>query len=295
MKIIEDKTDEKISKLLAARETLYNIPAIFHVVIGARNLGAQHPQHLEVYKMSVARLKVEREWLKILRKLIALGAAVSDRDIAGFTPLHHCVQHRGNEVTLSMAEILIEAGADVNVQCRLGDTPLLDCTRVQKFDFMKLLLSHGANPYTPDYDGCSPWSLTSRFPKVQRMFGEANKKRFRQMREKMKEKAGGSLRCCSLCQLAGAENMKCTGCYFVYYCSQHCQRQDWSSHRTQCKEIRGEFKDCIVDLQSYSGRSFLSNKFYVRRTGDLPQKSHFVLKVQIPLGNFGKSSVDKVS
>ena len=295
MKILQGKNDAEISQLLSARETLYNIPAIFHVIIGARNLAAVNPQNPDLYRLTAARLKVEREWLKILQKLISLGAAVSDRDFAGFTPLHHCVQRCGNEVTLSMAEILIEAGADVDAQCRLGDTPLLDCTRAQKFDFMKLLLSHGASPYTPDNDGCSPWSLTSQFPKVQRMFGEANKKRFRKMREKLKEEAGGSLRRCSLCQLSGAENKKCTGCYFVYYCSQHCQRQAWASHKEECKKIRAEFKDCTVDLQSYSGRSNLSSKFYVRRTGDLPQKSHFVVKVQVPLGMLGKSSVDKVS
>ena len=126
------------------------------------------------------------------------------------------------------------------------------------------------------------------------MFGEANKKRFRQMREKMKEEAGGSLRRCSLCEVAGSENKKCTGCYFVYYCSQHCQRQDWSSHKKECKQIRGEFQDCIVNLQPYSGRSNLSNKFYVRRTGDLPQKSHFVVKVQVSLSGELGSPVDEV-
>ena len=293
MKILEDKNDGEISKLLTARETLYNIPAIFHVIIGARNLAAIPPKNPEVYRITVARMKVEKEWVKILRKLISLGAAVSDRDFAGFTPLHHCVQRWGNAVTLTMAEILIEAGADVNSQCRLGDTPLLDCTRAQKFEFMKLLLCHGANPYTPDNDGCSPWTLTSRFPKVQRMFGETNKKKFRQIREKMKEEAGGSLRICSLCQLSKAENKKCTGCYFVYYCSQNCQREDWARHKEECKKIRGEFQDCTVDLQSYSGRSNLSNKFYMRRTGDLPQKSHFVVKVQLPLCESG-SSVDEV-
>ena len=242
--------------------------------------------------MSVATLKVEREWVKILRKLIALGAA---RDFAGFTPLHHCVQRMGNDVTLSMAEILLEAGADVDAQNRFGETPLLNCTLLPKFDFMELLLKYGACSTAKDNDGCSPYSISSTYPKAQRMFGEANKKRLRQMREKMKEEAGGSLRSCSLCEVAGSENKKCTGCYSVYYCSQHCQRQDWSSHKKECKEIRGQYKDCIVDLQPYSGRSNLSNKFYMRTTGDLPQKSHFVVKVQIPFGLFGTSSVDEVS
>ena len=295
MKILQGKTDEEIRKLLSVRETLYNFPAIFHPIIGARNLALGLPENPEVYRMSVATLKIEREWVKILRKLIALGADVSARDFAGFTPLHHCVQRMGNEVTLTMAEILLKAGADVNAQCRFGDTPLLDCTRADKFDFMELLLKYGACPDIKDNNGYSPHYVTRMYPRAQRMFGEANKKRLRQMREKMKEEAGGSLRSCALCQFTGAENKKCTGCYFVYYCSQHCQRQAWSSHKKDCKEIRGEFKDCIVDLQSYSGRSHLSNKFYVRRTGDLPKKSHFVVKVQLPLGKLGKSSVDEVS
>ena len=248
MKILQGKNDEEVRKFLSVRETLYNIPAIFHVVIGARNLALGLPENPEVYRMSVATLKIEREWVKILRKLIALGADVSARDFAGFTPLHHCVQRMGNEVTLAMAEILIKAGADVNAKCRFGDTPLLDCTRADKFDFMELLLKYEACPYIKDNDGCSPHSITSMYPKAQRMFGEANKKRLRRMREKMKDEAGGSLRSCSLCQLSGAENKKCTGCYFVYYCSQHCQRQAWSNHKEECKKIRAEFKDCTVLL-----------------------------------------------
>ena len=293
MKILKNKTDAEIRQLLCSRETLYNVPAIFHAVIGARNLAVVTPENSGVYNDTVAVLSVEGQWVKILLKLIALGADVSSRDVAGFTPLHHCVQRHGNEVTLKMAEILIQAGAEVDAKCRFGATPLLECTRAIKEDFMELLLEHGANPYIPDTDGCSAHSLTSNFPKIQKIFGRNNKKRLKQKREKLKQEAGGSLRKCSVCFVKGAEVTKCADCNFVYYCGRQCQRQAWPSHRGECRAISQEFKDCIVQLQVAASTSNLSNKFYVRESGDLPTKSSFVVKVQVSLSGRGQQ-VDEV-
>ena len=59
--------------------------------------------------------------MKILIKLISLGADVNVHDVAGLTPLHHCVTRFGNEVTFKMAEQLIRAGAKVNAKNRFGE------------------------------------------------------------------------------------------------------------------------------------------------------------------------------
>lgn len=288
MTIIGNKSQQEIKELLSIRETLYNIPAIFHVIIGARNLAVVEPQNQEFQAISEKILNVKRDWVRMLEKLISLGSSVSVRDVAGFTPLHHCCQRGGNAVTLKMAEILIKAGAEVNAQSRFGDTPLLNCTRALKDDFIQLLLSHGASPYITDNDGASAFSITSFFPKIQKMFGKANKKKQRQKREEMKQVAGGSLKKCSVCQVIKADNMKCTGCFFVYYCGKDCQREAWPSHKAECLALRSEFEDCIVHLQSYYGSSNLSDKFYVRKCGDLPRKGNFVVKVQVPIGGIGQ-------
>ena len=39
LRIINGKTDEETAKMISKRETLYNVSAIFHVIIGARTIG----------------------------------------------------------------------------------------------------------------------------------------------------------------------------------------------------------------------------------------------------------------
>lgn len=44
---------------------------------------------------------------------------------------------------------------------------------------------------------------------------------------------------CALCSSKGSSK-KCSRCMKVYYCSRECQRQDWQTHKTNCKKISGE-------------------------------------------------------
>ena len=78
---IKNKSLEEIQRLLERRETCYNVNAIFHVVIGARYVHGDHE--------------------KVLIKLLSLGVDLGARDLAGYTPLHHCMQSvgRGNILT----------------------------------------------------------------------------------------------------------------------------------------------------------------------------------------------------
>ena len=48
--------------------------------------------------------------MEILKKLIELGAEVDSHDLAGYTPLHHCLSCSGNDYTLKMAEVLLRQG-----------------------------------------------------------------------------------------------------------------------------------------------------------------------------------------
>ena len=73
LEMIKDKSDEEIQMMLAKRETMMNMSAVFHVIIGARKYGNS------------------RGHMRILIKLISLGVNVNVKDFAGFTPLHHCV------------------------------------------------------------------------------------------------------------------------------------------------------------------------------------------------------------
>lgn len=40
---------------------------------------------------------------------------------------------------------------------------------------------------------------------------------------------------CHYCRNAKKDQMKCSGCHQVYYCSRQCQLQDWRAHKPNCK------------------------------------------------------------
>lgn len=172
MKMLENKSEAEIKRMIDRRESLMNISAIFHVIVGARTLAEKHPLLAEVHQLSIENLNVKNEHIKILEKLLSLGADVNVRDVAGYTPLHYCAQFHGNKTTLKMAEILIKAGAKVDAQNRFGATPLIDATLAHKYDFIKLLANHGADLFVEDNEGSSPISISQLIRKLAKYFLE---------------------------------------------------------------------------------------------------------------------------
>jgi len=91
---------------------------------------------------------------EVLRTLIALGASPELSDFRGFTPIHCVAGHGFYDEAIEMAEILIEAGADVNVRSmKHGFVPLHEVRTVGMID---LLLQHGADPTVKNDDGQTP-------------------------------------------------------------------------------------------------------------------------------------------
>ena len=92
--------------------------------------------------------------------LIKFGARIDHSDNRGRTALHFAVGHdnvtwcydlRHMEATksgpdMSTTELLLSAGADVNAMDNTGVSPLYLACDGGKTEFVKLLLSHGANP-----------------------------------------------------------------------------------------------------------------------------------------------------
>ncbi len=64
---------------------------------------------------------------------------------------------------LKNAEIIIDAGADINVKNFHGGTALLIAAQKGFTDIVRLLLKHGANPDIADADGDTPLSLAKQF------------------------------------------------------------------------------------------------------------------------------------
>ena len=220
LEIIEGKSENQLKKLLSMRESMMNLGAVFHVVQGARNCGRA--------------LDDKNEHIKILYKLISLGVDVNARDVAGFSALHQCVQLHGNDVTLKIADILIKAGAEVDSKNRFGETPLMDCTLGNRLDFVSLLLKHGANPSSEDNAGVCPLKLAFNNPQIRTMFGKAENDRAKVERKELKEKTGGRLSACLVCQVS-SDTKKCSGCYSVWFCGRDCQRTAWPDHKEKCK------------------------------------------------------------
>ena len=153
MSFINNVKKEDVGKMLEYRESLVNISAVFHVIIGARSLRGDYPQMAGARKLANMIRKVKKDHEKILAKLIELGANINAKDVAGYTPLHHCVTCSSNSTTLSMARQLLKAGADPNIQNRFGCTALFEPVMTADLEAVELLLEFGADPEIQDYEG----------------------------------------------------------------------------------------------------------------------------------------------
>ena len=86
------------------------------------------------------------------------------------------------------------------------------------------------------------------------------------------------------------ENKRCTGCYMVWYCGQKCQVGDWPGHKEECKVTRKQYKQVLLVEHEIAGKDNITKEVYVHKIGDVPSKKHFVVKVQVSLGQL-KGSV----
>ena len=73
-------------------------------------------------------------------------------DECGWTPLYRTVV-AGD---IFSATLLLNNGADPNIQCTMGETPLYQAVDMEKIDHIKLLLKNGADPNITNDDGLSP-------------------------------------------------------------------------------------------------------------------------------------------
>merc|ERR1719450_528000 len=177
---------------------MLNVSAIFHVIIGARMVDKpNNPRDMR------------NDHLKIFIKLLSLKVDIHARDVAGYTPFHHCCNGYGNDVTMKMAELLLNAGADINARNRFGNTPLQEVSLVLQYDFITFLLDKGADPYIKDNDGCSPAGSAHFNPKLMDLFRSKYSKDVKTSRventEASKEKCGN-------CEEKKKDRKKCTGC-----------------------------------------------------------------------------------
>lgn len=71
-------------------------------------------------------------------------------------PIHSAVANRNEQIGYTMAKLLIDHGAEVNVAQHGGWTPLHQAAAHGQNEIVRLLLEHGANPQAVSEDGKSP-------------------------------------------------------------------------------------------------------------------------------------------
>ena len=268
------KEASTVKTLLEQRETLLNRSALFHVIQGANG------------KDRFDCVNDGDNYLACLTKLLDLGANVNALDFFGFTPLFYCGKMESNVVTVEMAAILLRHGANINTQNRFGETVLELPVCYKNYECIKLLLDYGADPTIQDHLGCSVEGSHPYDKDLRNLFAAARMKRTKSMRELAKNKAGGSLHKCKVCNICTG-TVRCTGCYMVRYCGRKCQLSDWKQHKSECKEARRHFvlvnliypDKNAVDICKLTG--VVTSLSQARE----PRRNNFVVKIELPLSD----------
>merc|ERR1719369_1208885 len=76
MKMLENKDQNDVKKIISKRETMLNVSSVFHVIIGARTLYSDQTIFKEVQQLARSRLNVQKNHIKVLKKLISLGVDI---------------------------------------------------------------------------------------------------------------------------------------------------------------------------------------------------------------------------
>ena len=92
------------------------------------------------------------DYLQIFCKDIS---KINNRDECGWTPLYRSVVSG----ILHATELLLNNGADPNIQSSMGETPLYQAVDMERISHVNLLLQKNANPNISQVDGLSPLHL----------------------------------------------------------------------------------------------------------------------------------------
>ena len=80
---------------------------------------------------------------------------INEKDECNWTPLYRSIIS-GN---IKATQVLLNNGADPNIQCSMGETSLYQAVDMEKLEHVKLLLRYGADPNISQIDGLSSLHL----------------------------------------------------------------------------------------------------------------------------------------
>lgn len=100
----------------------------------------------------------EETWVDLTKSLIQSGEDVNAQDRNGWTPLHFAAQAG----SIGAVELLIDAGADINLRNSDGNTALWVATMnsYHGTQVIELLLKKGANPKEKNNYGNSAYDIS---------------------------------------------------------------------------------------------------------------------------------------
>jgi hypothetical protein len=222
---IKSQSKEEIQKALTKREGYCQYSPIYAPIRGLRlidvegriNFTGKHKQEIR----SMYSGCNENKHLKIMKKLVKLGADVNAIDIYGFTPLHHALYYR-NE---GMVSFLLRQGADPNSVSRRGWSPMSTMVNATlgETDMILINILIQYNARVSDTSDINDLRTTVE------KFGSKD------LAAKVREAYPREKEVCEKCLQRAPK--QCGACGKVYYCTPDCQKLDWKYHMVSCKKM----------------------------------------------------------
>ena len=217
---IKSLSKEELDRAMKKREGYCQQSPIFAPILGLNMVDIESKWFTDQQIKEIRTMYSgcnEHKHLKILKKLIRLGADVNAHDINGFTPLQHAVKYQ-NE---GMITVLLKHGANPNSESRVGLSPLYPLRNSSsecQMNCIDVLIQHNARLFAKDDINELRASVENHGPKhlaikVREAHPRGNKE----------------------CEKCGRPTSKqCGACGKVYYCTPYCQKLDWKFHKITC-------------------------------------------------------------
>eukprot|EP00045_Choanoeca_perplexa_P008596 m.80687 g.80687 ORF g.80687 m.80687 type:complete len:275 (+) comp14559_c0_seq1:2107-2931(+) len=171
--------------------------------------------------------------------MIDKGARVDARDGAGFTALNHACCHQ--KFPKNLVEVLVAAGADVNSRDMAGETCLHRAVMSPDLAGIRYLLANGARADVRDNEGQHALDWAGAMgPAKLAIFREKSRPGYQQ--PYAEKESAAIFSACHYCQATEtkAPLQGCSRCLQAQYCGRDCQAADWNEHKVKCKVWKKE-------------------------------------------------------
>ncbi|KZT66484.1 hypothetical protein DAEQUDRAFT_730189 [Daedalea quercina L-15889] len=249
---VKDDFTSRVARLLAASDSEDD----------ARKAAAQEiyqltwgPTRVPVYDLillgTLAIPDRRAQILEAARFLISeANVSVVGVDLSGSQAIYHCISTKP-AFDPELAQMLYDAGADVNLRNRYGGTPAHEITQVydvvnpesmqRSADALKWFLDHGGNVDMKDNDGAAArGSVESmrRSARVARSGVRLPMWAVLDQEDRRRQRLVDSI--CAFCGRDDITPKRCSQCTNALYCPKprKCQKLDWPRHKVSCQVSR---------------------------------------------------------